>query len=183
MVPWEEWGPSAARIITPSSFQWITAHAGQRWLSLESDKLVLRDFSAARVRRALAAAAARARQRRSRTSSSSSDLLRGSARMNAVYNGDGSRSVSPAKIAAVLGGAGAGASSANNNSGRLRTRTRTSTNGRGCFAEPVVSELPFLEMCVDAPGRAGSMVLTDGAWLVAFVRTVSINNKKHHPSL
>jgi hypothetical protein len=54
VVPWEEWGPSAARVIAPSSFQWITAHAGQRWLSFESDKLVIRDFSAARVRRARA---------------------------------------------------------------------------------------------------------------------------------
>jgi hypothetical protein len=56
VVPWEEWGPSAARVIAPSSFQWITAHAGQRWLSLEEDRLVIRDFSAVRVRRAVAAA-------------------------------------------------------------------------------------------------------------------------------
>ncbi|KAI9439012.1 hypothetical protein H4582DRAFT_108072 [Lactarius indigo] len=55
-TPWEEWGPSAARVIAPSSFQWITAHAGQRWLSLEADRLVIRDFSAVRVRRAAAAA-------------------------------------------------------------------------------------------------------------------------------
>jgi hypothetical protein len=54
VVPWEEWGPSATRVIAPSSFQWITAHAGQRWLSLESNQLVIRDFSAARVRRARA---------------------------------------------------------------------------------------------------------------------------------
>ena len=52
LVPWDEWGPHAARVISPSSFQWITAHAGQRWLSLESDTLVIRDFSAVRVRRA-----------------------------------------------------------------------------------------------------------------------------------
>ena len=56
VVPWEEWGPRAARVIAPSSFQWITAHAGQRWLSLEKDRLVIRDFSAVRVRRAAAAA-------------------------------------------------------------------------------------------------------------------------------
>ncbi|KAH9172579.1 hypothetical protein EDB89DRAFT_2069653 [Lactarius sanguifluus] len=49
-VPWEEWGPSAARVIAPSSFQWITAHAGQRWLSLEADRLVIRDFSATVIR-------------------------------------------------------------------------------------------------------------------------------------
>jgi hypothetical protein len=55
-VPWEDWGPSAARVIAPDLFQWITAHAGQRWLSLEADRLVIRDFSAVRVRRAIAAA-------------------------------------------------------------------------------------------------------------------------------
>ena len=57
VVPWEEWGPRAARVVAPSSFQWITAHAGQRWLSLEEGRLVIRDFSAVRVRRAVAAAA------------------------------------------------------------------------------------------------------------------------------
>jgi hypothetical protein len=56
VVPWEEWGPHASRVIAPSTFQWITAHAGQRWLSLERDKLVIRDFSAVRVRRAVAVA-------------------------------------------------------------------------------------------------------------------------------
>ena len=55
VVPWEEWGPRAARVVAPSSFQWITAHAGQRWLSLEEGRLVIRDFSAVRVRRAAAA--------------------------------------------------------------------------------------------------------------------------------
>jgi hypothetical protein len=54
VVPWEEWGPRAARVISPSSFQWITAHAGQRLLSLESDTLVVRYFNAVRVRRARA---------------------------------------------------------------------------------------------------------------------------------
>jgi hypothetical protein len=53
-VPWEEWGPHSTRVISPPAFHWITAHAGQRWLSLEDDKLVIRDFSAARVRRARA---------------------------------------------------------------------------------------------------------------------------------
>ena len=55
-VPWEEWGPRAARVITPPTFHRITAHAGQRWLSVEDGKLVVRDFSAARVRRARARA-------------------------------------------------------------------------------------------------------------------------------
>jgi hypothetical protein len=55
IVPWEEWGPRAARVISPPTFHWITAHAGQRWLSLEDDKLVIRDFSTARVLRARAA--------------------------------------------------------------------------------------------------------------------------------
>ena len=57
-VPWEEWGPRSTRVISPPAFHWITAHAGQRWLSLEDDKLVVRDFSAARVRRARARAEA-----------------------------------------------------------------------------------------------------------------------------
>jgi hypothetical protein len=33
IVPWEEWGPRAARVISPPTFHWITAHAGQRRLS------------------------------------------------------------------------------------------------------------------------------------------------------
>lgn len=57
-VPWERWGPRAARVITPPTFHRITAHAGQRWLSIEDGKLVVRDFSAARVRRAHARARA-----------------------------------------------------------------------------------------------------------------------------
>jgi hypothetical protein len=48
IVLWEEWGPRAARVISPPTFHWITAHAGQPWLSLD-DKLVIRDFSTARV--------------------------------------------------------------------------------------------------------------------------------------
>jgi hypothetical protein len=54
MVPWEEWGPRATRIIPLSLDQSIMAYAGQRWLSLNFDKLVIRDFSAARVRHARA---------------------------------------------------------------------------------------------------------------------------------
>jgi hypothetical protein len=50
VVPWEEWGPQAARVLKLSSHPWMTAHAGQRLLSFESDKLVIRDFSAARIR-------------------------------------------------------------------------------------------------------------------------------------
>jgi hypothetical protein len=49
VVPWEAWGPRAARVISPPTFNWITAHARQRWLSLENDQLVMRDFSTARV--------------------------------------------------------------------------------------------------------------------------------------
>jgi hypothetical protein len=56
VVPREEWGLRMVRVIAPSSFQWITAHMGQRWLSLEADRLVIRDFSTVRVRRAAAAA-------------------------------------------------------------------------------------------------------------------------------
>jgi hypothetical protein len=39
-----------------------------------------------------------------------------------------------------------------------------------CFGEDVVSELPFIETHVDARGRAGDMVLTDGERLISFVR-------------
>ena len=49
IVPWEEWGSRAARVIFPPAFHWITAHAGQPWLSLEDDKLVIRDFNTVRV--------------------------------------------------------------------------------------------------------------------------------------
>ncbi|KAI9507411.1 hypothetical protein F5148DRAFT_118062 [Russula earlei] len=59
VIAWDEWGPRAAHVISPSSFQWITAHAGQRWLSLETNELVIRDFSAARIRCARALARAR----------------------------------------------------------------------------------------------------------------------------
>jgi hypothetical protein len=52
IVPWEEWGSRAARVILPPAFHWITAHAGQPWLSLEDDKVVIRDFSTSRVLRA-----------------------------------------------------------------------------------------------------------------------------------
>jgi hypothetical protein len=50
IVLWEEWGPRAARVrlISPHTFHSTTVHAGQPWLSL-GDKLVIRDFSTARV--------------------------------------------------------------------------------------------------------------------------------------
>ena len=48
IVLWGEWGPRTARVISPPTFHWITVHAGQPWLSLD-DKLVIRDFSTARV--------------------------------------------------------------------------------------------------------------------------------------
>jgi hypothetical protein len=150
MVRWEEWGPKATRIIVPSSFQWITAHAGQRWLSLESDnnnnnnndkKLVIRDFSAARVRRA-------SQSPSSFDSSATSSHGTSSRRRVILGNGKSSSSSS--------------------------TETGFTTPA---FAEPSVvvsSELPFIETCVDTTSdRAGCMVLTDGSRLVAFVQTVS----------
>jgi hypothetical protein len=155
VVPWEEWGPSATRIISPSSFQWITAHAGQRWLALESDKLIIRDFSRARVRRALAFAR-RAKQQQQQSQSPPSPSL--------TFDLDGKEGNAVCEtLVTVFGGAGASA--------HERSPTWSSTM---CFAEQQIvrSELPFLETRVDAPGRAGSMVLTDGARLIAFVRTV-----------
>ncbi len=120
VVPWEEWGFHAARVIAPSSFQWITAHAGQRWLSLESGGLVIRDFSAVRVRRAAGAG------------------------VNAV-----DIRIAPPPDSEMI------------------------RAGLSCFAHDVTSALPFVETCVDAPGKEFSMVLTDGERLVAFVRSVS----------
>ena len=124
-VPWKKWGPRAARVILPSNFQWITAHAGQRWLSLEADKLVIRDFSTVRVRRARAQARGPADAR----------------------NDDSDGGAAPAQTF-IQGGS-------------------------TCFKEDVMSELPFLETSVDARGRAGDMVLTDGERLLAFVGVVS----------
>ena len=149
-VPWEEWGPSSARVIAPPSFQWITAYAGQRWLSLESDKLVIRDFSAARVRRAIT----RPRARRT-----SAELLCGNLSANDNTNRDDNRR-----------GYGRGYEHR-----RRHSAAKGCGNGwsLGCFAEEVVSELLFLETRIDAPGRDGAMVLTDGERLVAFVRKVS----------
>jgi hypothetical protein len=148
-VPWEEWGPSSARVIAPPSFQWITAYAGQRWLSLESDKLVIRDFSAARVRRAIT---------RARAGRTSAESLCGTLNANDYTNGDDNRR--------------------RYGRGYEHRRRHSAAKGcgngwSGCFAKEVVSELPFLETRVDAPGRAGAMVLTDGERLVAFVRAVS----------
>ncbi|KAI0246241.1 hypothetical protein BJV78DRAFT_175191 [Lactifluus subvellereus] len=163
-VPWEEWGPSAARVIAPPTFQWITAYAGQRWLSLECDnKLVIRDFSAARVCRA----SVRARARRRQTSAE----LRGNHTHHHHHNNNNNYN--------------------NNNNGNDNGpghRRRDSAKGSGgwssgCFAEDVVSGLPFLEtrVPVDVPGRAGAMVLTDGERLVAFVRSVSLTATLREP--
>ncbi|KAI0259580.1 hypothetical protein BC834DRAFT_1045168 [Gloeopeniophorella convolvens] len=105
-VPWAAWGPRGARVLVPGAFQWITAHAGQRWLALEGDALVVRDFSAARV----------------------------GARAPAAEDDDDTRAL------------------------------------RACFAQDVVSALPFRERRVRVPGREGATVLSDGERLVAFVR-------------
>jgi hypothetical protein len=165
MVRWEEWGPKATRIIVPSSFQWITAHAGQRWLSLESDnnnnnnskKLVIRDFSAARVRRASQSIS---HSRRSSSSSSFESIVTTTSR----HGGGENRSVLRRR---VIRGSG-------------KSTMRWSSSPETClaaFAEPSVvvsSELPFIETCVESTSsRAGCMVLTDGSRLVAFVQTVS----------
>ena len=146
LVPWDEWGPHAARVISPSSFQWITAHAGQRWLSLESDRLVIRDFSAVRVRRAHFRGRARAPSgstaRRDEGDGEGDGGGDGGAAVSAFASGDEAQTV-------VRGGSGT------------------------CFLDDVVSELPFVETHVDARERTRDMVLTDGERLVAFVRAVS----------
>jgi hypothetical protein len=148
VVPWEEWGAHAARVISPSSFQWITAHAGQRWLSLESDRLVVRDFSAVRVQRA--------RARISATNTRHGDGDDGGP------PGDGTTTTRAATATAT---ATAAAVAAEENVIRGGAGT--------CFRDDVVSSLPFVETHVSASGRTRDMVLTDGERLVAFVRTVS----------
>ncbi len=149
IVPWAEWGPRATRIISPPTFHWITAHAGQRWLSLEDDKLVIRDFSTARVLRARASGAAP-------TSGSPAYL-----RHNDAGAGNGSNGTGPVLAPAQTRIRGHGQSQAQAGS--------TAT----CFGEDVVSELPFVETRVDVHGRAEDMVLTDGERLISFVRMVS----------
>ena len=153
VVPWEEWGPSATRVIAPDSFQWITAHAGQRWLSLESNQLVIRDFSAARVRRA------RSRARRARVSGNTCD-------------DDGDDDDDDDDAAAANNN-----NNNNNNNNAAQTQTQTQSVVQGgsgsCFQDDVISSLPFLESCVDAHEHARDMVLTDGERVVAFVRGVS----------
>ena len=152
LVPWDEWGPNAARVISPSSFQWITAHAGQRWLSLESDRLVIRDFSTVRIRRARARGRARAQTSTARR--------------------EGKREVRDG--AATDGGAASASDEVQ--------QQRVIQGGSGtCFLNDVVSELPFVETHVDARERARDMVLTDGERLVAFVRAVSQPCRQNPP--
>lgn len=165
-VPWEEWGPRAARVISPPSFHWITAHAGQRWLSLEDDKLVIRDFSTARVRALRARAGAGAgvgagAAAHSALSRSSPAYLRYNNGNGATENGIASVPV-PALAPAQTRIHGHGRSQVQGGIGSTATAT--------CFGEDVVSELPFIETHVDVRGRAGDMVLTDGERLISFVR-------------
>ena len=163
IVPWEEWGPRAARVISPPRFHWITAHAGQRWLSLEGNKLVIRDFSTARVLRARASAGA---------ASGSPAYLRynNNNNNNAEKNGDeGTDRSGTATTVPSL----AQAQTRIHGHGRSQVQSGLTSLTRTCFAEDVVSELPFIETCVEVRGRAEDMVLTDGERLISFVRMVS----------
>ncbi len=168
IVPWEEWGPRAARVISPPTFHWITAHAGQRWLSLEDDKLVIRDFSAARVLRATRATTT------TTTSASSLDY-----HLRYHVGGDGSGT------APVL------APAQTRIRGHVHSQSQAPLQALGgsmatttCFGEDVVSELPFLESRVDARGRGrvGDMVLTDGERLVSFVRMPMVSSLSFPPT-
>jgi hypothetical protein len=162
IVEWEEWGPRAARVISPPTFHWITAHAGQRWLSLEDDKLVVRDFSAARVR-----------VLRAHAVSGSPACLRYNISGNEQGDGDhGNRTTENGTVPVpvpVL----APAQTRIHGHGRSQVRGFSSASAT-CFGEDVVSELPFVETRVDVRGRAGDMVLTDGERLISFVRMVSL---------
>jgi len=160
IVPWEEWGPRAARVISPPSFHWITAHAGQRWLSLEDDKLVIRDFSTARVLRARASAGAAAH-----TSGSPAHLRYNNSNNDNNKNEDvGSEKNGNGTAPPVL------APAQTRIHGHGRSQVQDFGSNATCFGEDVVSELPFIETRVDARGRAGDMVLTDGGRLISFVR-------------
>ena len=159
IVPWDAWGPRAARVISPPTFHWITAHAGQRWLSLEGDKLVIRDFSTARVLRARASADA------AYTSGSSAHL-----RYNYNYNAGNAEGETQNGTAPVL----APAQTRIHGHGRSQSQVRGMSSAT-CFGEDVVSELPFIETRVDVRGRAADMVLTDGERLISFVRMVSLD--------
>jgi hypothetical protein len=162
IVPWEEWGPRAARVISPPTFHWITAHAGQRWLSLENDKLIIRDFSTARVRvlRARAAAGTAA------LTNGSPAYLRYN---NTGKNENGTTENGTTLPVPVL----APAQTRIHGHRRSQIQDGRSTARATCFGEDVVSGLPFIETCVDARGREGDMVLTDGRRLILFVRMVS----------
>lgn len=165
IVPWEEWGPRAARVISPPTFHWITAHAGQRWLSLEDDRLVIRDFSTARVLRARASGGAAAH-----TLSFPAYIRYNN--INAGENQDGGsegKNGTAATPVLVL------APAQTRIHGHSRSHIESAELGYNatCFGEDVVSELPFIETRVDVHGRAGDMVLTDGERLISFVRMVS----------
>ena len=166
VVPWEEWGPRATRVISPPTFHWITAHAGQRWLSLEDDKLIIRDFSTARVRVLQARAGAGAA---AHTLSGSPAYLR----YNNNNNNGKSGGTTENGAASVPVPALALTQTRIHGHGRSQIQGGGSTAIATCFGEDVVSELPFIETRVDVRGRAGDMVLTDGERLISFVRMVS----------
>jgi hypothetical protein len=159
IIPWEEWGPRAARVISPPTFHWITAHAGQRWLSLEDDKLVIRDFSTARVLRARASRSAAAH-----TLSGSPAFFR--------YNNDNEDGGTEGKNGTAASPVLVLAQAQTRIHGHGRSQVGLEYNAT-CFGEDVVSELPFIETRVDVRGRVGDMVLTDGERLISFVRMVS----------
>ena len=164
IVPWEEWGPRAARVISPPTFHWITAHAGQRWLSLEDDKLVIRDFSTARVRRARASAGAAAH------TSGSPAYLRYNITNDAEKNADGTEINGTAAQVPVM--VLSPAQTRIHGHGRSQVLSGVEYNTT-CFGEDVVSELPFIETRVGVRGRDRDTVLTDGERLISFVRMVS----------
>lgn len=160
IFPWDAWGPRAARIISPPTFHWITAHAGQRWLSLEGDKLVIRDFSTARVLRAHASANA------AHNSGSSAHL-----RYNYDYNSGNAGGGTQNGTAPVL------VLAQTRIHGHVRSQSQVwGMSSTTCFGEDVVSGLPFIETRVDVRGRAADMVLTDGERLISFVRMVSFRS-------
>ncbi|KAI0252941.1 hypothetical protein BJV78DRAFT_1281278 [Lactifluus subvellereus] len=173
MMPWVEWGPLRARIIAPPSFQWITAYAGQRWLSLESDnKLVIRDFSAARIRRATMRARANHNTAGafSRSSQQQGDGEGGSDE-SFEDGSEGFRDTGPDVWDELWEREDEDDEDEGQTAAKLRGGDYWPDRWtQGCFRADITSELPFLETRVAAPGRTGAMVLTDGKRLVVFVR-------------
>ena len=163
IVLWEEWGPRAARVISPPTFHWITAHAGRPWLFLD-DKLVIRDFSTARVLGSREA-------RDAGTAAAHHILSRSPAYLHYYYNNNAGKNEDGGATVLVL--SPAQTRIRGHHRSQVQSGGLSSSNGT-CFGEDAVTELPFIETRVQVRGRAGDMVLTDGERLISFIEIVKL---------